>query len=278
MAGIMALVNQKLGSAQGNANAAFYALAARDNRSSCNATTVESGNACNFYDITTDNIAVPCIPGSLNCTVHHAGDSVGVLNGYTSTTGYDLTTGLGSVNATNLVNNWHLVVVNQPTVSTGASSNVTSSGATLSGTVNPNGADTHAWFQYGTSSTLAGASSTTMQDLGSGTSNVAVDAAITGLTSNTQYYFRVVASNSAGTVNGTIGTFTTPAIVVPTVTTGGSSNVTTSGASVGGTANPNGTDTHAWFQYGTSSTLAGASSTAMQDLGSGTSAVASARL
>ena len=84
----------------------------------------------------------------------------------------------------------------------------------------------------------------------------------------------MVASNSAGTVNGTIGTFTTPAIVVPTVTTGGSSNVTGSGASVGGTANRNGTDTHAWFQYGTSSTLAGASSTAMQDLGSGTSAVA----
>ena len=186
MAGIMALVNQKMGSAQGNANTAFYALAARDNRSSCNATTVGSGNACNFYDITTDNIAVPYIPGSRDCTVHHAGDSVGVLNGYTSTTGYDLTTGLGSVNATNLVNNWHLVVVDQPTVSTGASSNVTSSGATVSGTVNPNGADTHAWFQYGTSSTLAGASSTTMQDLGSGTSNVAVNAALTGLTSNTQ--------------------------------------------------------------------------------------------
>ena len=112
MAGIMALVNQKMGTPQGNANAAFYALAARDNRANCNATIVGSGNTCNFYDISTDNNAVPCIPGSPNCTVHHCGDSVGVLNGYTSTTGYDLTTGLGSVNATNLVNNWHLVVVN----------------------------------------------------------------------------------------------------------------------------------------------------------------------
>ena len=108
MAGIMALVNQKAGSPQGNANAGFYALAARDTRSSCNTNTVAAGNACNFYDITTDDIAVPCSPGSFNCTVHHSGDAVGVLDGYRSTTGYDLTSGLGTINAANLVNNWHL--------------------------------------------------------------------------------------------------------------------------------------------------------------------------
>ena len=106
MAGIMALINQKAGSAQGNANVTFYALAAKDNRASCNSTSVASGNACNFYDITTDNIAVPCIPGDPNCTLHHSTDSVGILSGYTSTVGYDLATGLGSVNANNLVSNW----------------------------------------------------------------------------------------------------------------------------------------------------------------------------
>jgi len=110
MAGIMALVNQKMGAAQGNANVAFYALAAKDNRTACNSNTVAAGNACNFYDITTDNIAVPCVPGKPNCTVHHTGDGVGILNGYTSTTGYDLATGLGTVNANNLVNNWSSVV------------------------------------------------------------------------------------------------------------------------------------------------------------------------
>jgi len=110
MAGIMALINQKMGSAQGNANVAFYKLAAKDTRSSCNSVSVAGGNACNFYDITTDNNAVPCIPGSLNCNVTHAGDSVGILSGYSSSTGYDLTTGLGSINANNLVNNWASVV------------------------------------------------------------------------------------------------------------------------------------------------------------------------
>src|ERR1019366_2578294 len=33
-------------------------------------------------------------------------DQVGVLSGYTTTAGYDMVTGLGSVNAANLVNNW----------------------------------------------------------------------------------------------------------------------------------------------------------------------------
>ncbi len=106
MAGIMALINQKMGSAQGNANAGFYALAAKDTRSACNTVTVAGGNTCNFYDVTTDNNAVPCVPGTQNCNVIHAGDAVGIVSGYSSTTGYDLATGLGSVNANNLVNNW----------------------------------------------------------------------------------------------------------------------------------------------------------------------------
>lgn len=106
MAGIMALINQKAGSAQGNANANFYALAAQDNRSACNTVSVGPGNTCNFYDITTSNIAVPCSPGTPNCTVHHSTDYIGILDGYSSTAGYDLATGLGSVNAYNLANHW----------------------------------------------------------------------------------------------------------------------------------------------------------------------------
>jgi hypothetical protein len=38
--------------------------------------------------------------------VNDSGDSVGVLTGYSTGTGYDLATGLGSVNATNLVNSF----------------------------------------------------------------------------------------------------------------------------------------------------------------------------
>ena len=282
MAGIMALVDQKMGSPQGNANAGFYALAARDTRANCNTNTVGSGNTCNFYDITTDNNAVPCVPtaqypASLNCTVHHAGDTVGVLNGNTSTVGYDLTTGLGSVNANNLVNNWHLIAGSTliPVVSTGAAGNVTTSTASLAGTVNPEGTATQYYFLYGTSSTLSGASQTSMQAAGSGTTAVAAGANLTGLTLNTTYYYQLWASNGAGSSAGAINSFKTLAMVpVPTVSTGAATSVTSTTATLNGTVNPNGASTNVSFLYGTSSTLAGASSTPTQNIGSGGTAQA----
>ena len=116
MAGIMALVNHKMGTAQGNANAGLYELAALDNRAACNTATVSAGNACNFYDIATDSNAMPCVAGSKNCALAHAGDQLGILSGYGATAGYDLSTGLGTVNAANLVNNWHLTAAVQSTV------------------------------------------------------------------------------------------------------------------------------------------------------------------
>jgi len=213
MAGIMALVNQQMHSPQGNANADFYALAALDNRSSCNSNTVASGNTCNFYDITSDNNAAPCAPNSKDCTVHHSGDSVGIINGYTAGVGYDLATGLGSVNAQNLVNNWHLVApsATPPTVTTGTAGSITTTTVSLSGIANPNGLDTQGSFQYSTNSALTGAVLTPTQDLGAGTANISFNAALSGLTANTVYYFQAVGSSSAGTTYGSIASFTTSA-------------------------------------------------------------------
>jgi hypothetical protein len=97
-----------------------------------------------------------------------------------------------------------------PTAETNVASGITASSATLAGTVNPNGAVTTAYFSYGTSSTLAGASQTTSQGLGSGNAPVAVSANIaTGLAANTTYYYEVVATNSVGTSMGAIDSFTT---------------------------------------------------------------------
>ena len=106
-AGIMALVNQKMGERQGNANYVFYKTAAGSGNS-CNSNSVSSTgtNNCIFYDIPTGStIAMPCTAGSPNCTVAN-GNSIGVLSGYATGTGYDLATGLGTVNVANLVNQW----------------------------------------------------------------------------------------------------------------------------------------------------------------------------
>ena len=107
-AGILSLVNQKTGSRQGNANYVLYNLAGQQNRAgtACNAITGAPASGCVFNDVTTDTIAMPCVKGALNCTVTNSGDRYGVLSGYASTAGYDLATGLGSVNAANLVNSW----------------------------------------------------------------------------------------------------------------------------------------------------------------------------
>jgi uncharacterized membrane protein len=107
-ASIMALVNQKNGR-QGNANFVLYKLAQMQYTAgtACNSVASPLPSAgCTFNDVTTGTIAVPCAPGSLNCTTNVHTDTFGVLSGYTTTPGYDLATGLGSVNANNLVSNW----------------------------------------------------------------------------------------------------------------------------------------------------------------------------
>ena len=102
-AGIMALVDQKAGRAQGNANEVLYPLFAAQS-GSCN-TNGPPAATCIFNDVTTGTIAMPCVGGSSpspNC--NSGGNPVGVLTGFDAGTGYDLATGLGSINVANLVN------------------------------------------------------------------------------------------------------------------------------------------------------------------------------
>jgi subtilase family serine protease len=93
-AGVMALVNQQTGERQGNANFVLYKLAQQ--------------HPTTFHDVTTGTIAVPCRTGSSNCTTSRVGDQFGILNGYNTGAGYDLGTGIGSVDVNNLLQNWTL--------------------------------------------------------------------------------------------------------------------------------------------------------------------------
>jgi subtilase family serine protease len=112
MAGIMAMVVQHAGGArQGNPNATLYNLATQSG-ASCNSATVGSGvNNCIFYDLAAGagTNAMPCAKAGLNCTTTGS-NNYGVLPGYSTTTGYDQASGLGSVNAFNLVTKWSTAV------------------------------------------------------------------------------------------------------------------------------------------------------------------------
>ena len=120
MAGVMALINQKTGVTQGFANPELYKLAATQNYSSCSAESVTAGSAtCLFNDIDKETNAMPCDASDAtpNCTASYStlgySDSeygLGILTGYSAATGFDLATGLGSLNVANVVNNWVSVV------------------------------------------------------------------------------------------------------------------------------------------------------------------------
>ncbi len=132
MAGVMALINQKAGAAQGNPNAELYKLAVQQTYSSCSAETIAknptAANNCYFYDIDTGTNSMPCDYGadigiSPNCTATEVvggyADDVGILTlpgvtpptpGYNATAGYDMATGLGSLNVYNVVEAWPAAV------------------------------------------------------------------------------------------------------------------------------------------------------------------------
>ena len=113
----MALINQNNGR-QGNANPVLYKIAATAGQSCNSSTTPLTGSAtCSFYDVTKGNNSVPCTGNSTNCSSTTTGTN-GVLvstaspttPAWTTATGYDLATGLGSVNVANLNAQWPLAV------------------------------------------------------------------------------------------------------------------------------------------------------------------------
>jgi subtilase family serine protease len=119
MAGIQALVNQKTGARQGNPNPAYYRMAAAEygstGSSTCNASKGSSiSSTCVFHDVTQGNMDVNCT-GATDC--ERPSGNNGVLSiasnsykpAYNAMTGYDLATGIGSVNAYNLVEKWSAV-------------------------------------------------------------------------------------------------------------------------------------------------------------------------
>jgi subtilase family serine protease len=102
MAGIQALINQKMGAAQGNPNPKLYQLA-------------PAGYGTIFNDISLGDIVVNCTAGTPNCYDPGSVRNGGVLStsisayapAYAAGAGWDFATGIGSVNVYQLVTNWH---------------------------------------------------------------------------------------------------------------------------------------------------------------------------
>lgn len=147
---------------------------------------------------------------------------------------------------------------NTPVVATLAASAVTSTSATLNGTVNPNGLATTYYFEYGTSISYGTLTSTV--SAGSGSTAVGVSASVSGLTLNGTYHFRLVGVNADGTTYGSDKVFiaggailtTTAASAIGltnatsggTITSDGGSAITARGVCWAITANPTVSGSH----------------------------------
>jgi hypothetical protein len=115
-AGIMALINQKYGP-QGQADAVLYPLAAK--------------MPSIFHDVTLGSNNVPCsVQGGLQCSKDKTGTGAS-LQEWPATVGYDLASGLGSVDANALVSNWNSVSLSSTSVAFQATPTTITHGQTV---------------------------------------------------------------------------------------------------------------------------------------------------
>jgi len=162
-AGIIALVDQKMGDRQGNPNFHIYPLS--------NVSGV-------YHDVTSGTNAVPCFTGTPNC-------ANGTLSGYSAGPGFDLATGWGSVDANQFVTNWPNVAFRPTTVNASASPNpvqhgafatvsatVTAASGTPTGSLQAYAVSGNQTLQLGTPALSSGTASTSTNQLPGGTTNV----------------------------------------------------------------------------------------------------------
>jgi hypothetical protein len=145
-----------------------------------------------------------------------------------------------------------------PVVTTSPATFIAGFSAMLNGSLDPHGLSTTVHFQYGTT-TSYGLTATAPTQTGNTFRNVS--ASISGLSANTIYHFRIMATNTGGTSLGSDRTFTTlTATGPPVVTTNPATNVASSSATLNGSLDPHGLTTSVSFQYGTTTSYGHTSS------------------
>ncbi len=145
-----------------------------------------------------------------------------------------------------------LITTGGPVVTTGDATSVTTTSATLAGTVNPNGLATTWQFEYGTTTSYGSVMPLTATAAGNGTAALSVSTALSGLTAGTTYNYRIKATNVNGTTTGSNATFTTVGgSSAPVVVTGSATSIGNNTATLNATVNPSGLATTWQFEYGT---------------------------
>ena len=158
-------------------------------------------------------------------------------------------------------------------LSTGPVASLTPSSATLTGSLTPGGFDAHYYFEWGTSLNYG---ETTPQppgvDAGSGAGAVAAEVAISGLTPNTTYHYRLVGNNSFGPTVGSDQKFTTSG--PPRITTEAPNEIGHEHATLHASVNPDELATEYHFEYGETTVYGSEVPAGGASIGSGSEPVA----
>ena len=126
---------------------------------------------------------------------------------------------------------------------------IASYSARLNAFLDPHGLSTRIYFEYGPTTDYGTTTSTQTQN---GSTYRNISANISGLSANTYYHFRIVATNSAGTTYGADHFFATLVDVgLPIVTTDAATNIASFSATLNGSLDPHGQTTSVYFEYGT---------------------------
>jgi len=219
------------------------------------------------------------IPGSVNWYANQRLTSTGLLYGQT---GAELFNGTG-LNLGPISPGWPSQgsvtvsfqvsatgpISGTPYVTTNGATNIMANSATLNGYINSNGVSSNVWFEWGTTSSSFGNSTS---QISYGTQSTNFSSTLSGLSPSTTYYYRAVAQNTQGSiVYGNQVSFTTlessypyPSSNLPVVSTN-SANVYTDYAVLNGYVDPRGTsDTTRWFEWGQTTNLGNSTSYASQ--------------
>jgi hypothetical protein len=143
----------------------------------------------------------------------------------------------------------HYTTFTGPTVTTTAAASIDPTSETLNGTLDPGGVASTFHFEYGPDTSYGTQTPESSPSSGSGAAPVTGSA--TGLLAHTTYHVRIVGTDAAGSITGNDQTFTT-APAPPTLdgAPAFASVISTTGATLNGTLNPNSSDTSYHFEYG----------------------------
>ncbi|MDR3723252.1 MAG: S53 family peptidase [Terracidiphilus sp.] len=219
MAGVAALLDQKLGGGQGNLNPKLYALA--------------SSAPSAFHDTTVSSSGVgscSTLPSICNSSIYYTSTGA-VQPGFLLTTGYDEVTGLGSLDVANFLTAYNTSTTTAPTVTVTPGSSSITTIQPLSVTVKVSGSGS---TPTGTVTVSSGSYASAAVTLSSGSASFTIPAGslVSGSATITASY--VPDSASSATYSSATGATTTAISVAkstPAVTvTPGSSSVTTAQA------------------------------------------------